>query len=261
MKKLLLLLTMALVQPSANATIVDLTINFDAYPGDVSWALADSSGSSTIATGGSYGSAYASSSVVVPFDLVPDDYTFTIADSYGDGICCVEGAGSYTLSTGSLVLYSSNGQYGAGESIVFSVPPPVLDLTLNFDSYASDVEWNIIESASGNIVATGGGYDSSYNNTTLALPLLLGPNDYLFSITDSYGDGICCAEGLGSYSLALGATILYESDGQYGFGESVPFTIPASPVPVPASAWWFGSALLGLAGVGRKRSKISIKGV
>jgi hypothetical protein len=50
------------------------------------------------------------------------------------------------------------------------------------------------------------------------------------------GDASC---GVLSGTLTIGGTTMS------GYG--------ASPVPVPAAAWLFGSALLGLAGVGRKR--------
>jgi hypothetical protein len=36
--------------------------------------------------------------------------------------------------------------------------------------------------------------------------------------------------------------------------ESVPSTTPPPPVPVPAALWLFGSGLLGLAGVGRRKA-------
>jgi len=63
---------------------------------------------------------------------------------------------------------------------------------------------------------------------------------YQFDIFDSFGDGICCDWGQGSYSLVLDGEEIYASDGQYGAGESVQFTIdvatdppPSPPPPVP----------------------------
>ena len=63
---------------------------------------------------------------------------------------------------------------------------------------------------------------------------------YKFDIFDSFGDGICCDWGRGSYSLVLDGEEIYASDGQYGAGESVQFTIdaaidppPSPPPPVP----------------------------
>jgi hypothetical protein len=42
---------------------------------------------------------------------------------------------------------------------------------------------------------------------------------------DSYGDGLCCNEGSGGYSLASPATTYYESDGDFGSGDSTVFTV------------------------------------
>ncbi len=252
MKKFLLLFVSVLLPLGANAAILNLTLNFDSYPGDVAWDLSDSTGSTTLDSGESYGPSLANNSLVVPIELAPDDYLFSISDAYGDGICCGEGIGSYTLSTGSLLLYSSDGQYGAGETIGFTLPA-IFDLNLVFDSYPADIAWNITESASGNYVASGSGYGSALGGTTLGVPLFLAPNDYTFTITDAFGDGICCNEGAGGYSLLYNSSVFYESDGQFGFGESVDFTIPAV-VPIPAALWLFGSAMAGLGWMRRKQS-------
>jgi len=253
MKKFLFLFVSALFPLSANSTIVDLTLNFDSYPGDVAWDVSDATGGTTLAFGGGYDQSLANGSLVVPFELTPDDYLFSISDSYGDGICCNEGAGSYTLSAGSLLLYSSDGQYGAGETIAFTLPN-FFELQFAFDSYPGDIAWDITEASSGTSVASGGSYDPSLAGTTFGIPLFIDPSDYIFSISDSYGDGICCNEGAGGYSLLFNSSVLYESNGQFGAGESIAFTIPAV-VPVPAAVWLFGSAL-GLLGWMRSRPAV-----
>jgi hypothetical protein len=50
-------------------------------------------------------------------------YTFNIIDSYGDGICCTYGAGYYDIKNtdGSVIVASSTGSFGAGESKSFSI--------------------------------------------------------------------------------------------------------------------------------------------
>lgn len=65
--------------------------------------------------------------------------------------------------------------------------------------------------------------------------------------------------GLASNSLDAGGNGVLYSDYVVNVGTSaeanyqVTYTISGSPVPVPAAAWLFGSAVLGLVGVGRKR--------
>ena len=50
------------------------------------------------------------------------------------------------------------------------------------------------------------------------------------------------------YSLTILATIVHT-----GAGQSTSFNAIASPVPVPAAVWLFGSGLLGMIGVARRR--------
>lgn len=44
-------------------------------------------------------------------------------------------------------------------------------------------------------------------------------------LTDSYGDGICCSWGMGSYSLDVNGSRLFDSNGTDSFGRGVRHTI------------------------------------
>jgi len=66
---------------------------------------------------------------------------------------------------------------------------------------------------------------------------------------DIFGFGLlssdsCCGE---SYSVIEDFSVGAFGQAEYGIGD------PGSPVPLPAAAWLFGSALLGLGGIKRKR--------
>ena len=37
-----------------------------------------------------------------------------------------------------------------------------------------------------------------------------------------------------------------------------PYSAPASPVPVPAAVWLFGTALIGLVGFSKRKSKVAV---
>ena len=94
-----------------------LTIVLDNYPGETSWTLTDSTGTS-IASGGPYTTA--ADTVTESFCAADGCYTLTMLDSFGDGICCTYGAGSYTLTAdGSTV--ASGGAYGDSEATTFCV--------------------------------------------------------------------------------------------------------------------------------------------
>ena len=110
---------------TCNDNEVTLSITLDNYPGETTWEVANSSGT-TVASGGPYSGA---GSTVTEDLCLPDGcYDFTIFDSYGDGICCSYGNGSYTLSDGSTVL-ASGGSFGSSETTSFCLgggtnPPP-----------------------------------------------------------------------------------------------------------------------------------------
>jgi hypothetical protein len=81
-------------------------------------------------------------------------------------------------------------------------------LTLKLDNYPEETSWTI-KNGSGTTVASGGTYGSSPDGSTITATNCLPAGCYTFTINDSYGDGICCTYGNGSYTLkdAAGATL------------------------------------------------------
>ena len=90
----------------------------------------------------------------------------------------------------------------------------VINVDIVTDQWASETDWSIKNSA-GTVVASCGTCNWSdlgaAGTTTRATETAnLNPNEcYTFEITDSYGDGICCSYGNGSYTVsdATGATL------------------------------------------------------
>lgn len=103
-----------------NDNEVTLTINLDNYPGETTWEINDSNGS-TVASGGPYSVVGGTETIAL---CLPDDcYDFIIFDSYGDGICCAYGSGSYNLTddaTGTIL--ASGGAFGSSETTNFCLP-------------------------------------------------------------------------------------------------------------------------------------------
>ncbi len=96
-------------------------------------------------------------------------------------------------------------------------------LTLNFDDYPQETSWQITNN-NNQVVASGGTYASQPDGSTLTLTECLEPGTYTLTILDSYGDGMCCRYGNGSYSLtSQGSTIA--SGASFGSSESTTFTI------------------------------------
>lgn len=72
-----------------------LTIKTDNYPGETTWTIKNSNGT-TLYSGG----PYSSTNSIYTIDICEPDgcFEFTIDDSYGDGICCGYGQGYYNVT-------------------------------------------------------------------------------------------------------------------------------------------------------------------
>ncbi|MFA0964448.1 S8 family serine peptidase [Roseivirga sp. BDSF3-8] len=133
-------------------------------------------------------------------------------------------------------LYNANssysGQLGSGMldayaslTGVAAPPPPCTEsvddvtLTLVTDNYGSETSWTL-KNASGTTVASGSGYA---NNTTYTEVFSGLEGEHTFTITDSYGDGICCSYGSGSYNLTDSQNTVIVSGGAFGSSQSTKF--------------------------------------
>lgn len=94
------------------------------------------------------------------------------------------------------------------------------ELELTTDNYGGETSWQITESSSQTVVS-GGSYAS---NTTYNEAVCLDDGDYTFTITDAYGDGICCSYGYGSYNLIVNGSSVASGD-SFGSSESTAFTL------------------------------------
>lgn len=103
-----------------------------------------------------------------------------------------------------------------------------LTLTITFDNYPEETSWTL-KNSGGSTVASGGTYASQADGSTLVIPINDLPDGcYDFTISDAYGDGICCSYGNGSYTLEVtgGATI--KTGGSFGSSEVTSFCLPLS---------------------------------
>ncbi len=103
--------------------------------------------------------------------------------------------------------------------------PPCYDvtLTLNADNYSDEITWQITDSNNEIIVSSETSRLDSVNNTfTICLP----NGSYTFTINDTYGDGLCCKYGNGSYSLVAnpGNTEIAKGN-EFGTHQNTKFTI------------------------------------
>ncbi|MBB1290052.1 endonuclease [Pseudoalteromonas sp. SR43-6] len=95
-----------------------------------------------------------------------------------------------------------------------------LTLTLNTDNYGSETSW-AVNNNQGSAVVNGSGYAS---NTLYDEQICLTDGTYTLVISDSYGDGMCCSTGNGSYALKQGSTTL-ASGASFNNTDSTAFTL------------------------------------
>jgi hypothetical protein len=254
---------------SCNLNTFELDLVTDNYGSETSWTLKDSAGTQ-VASGSGYSSG---TNYVVNECVETGCYDFTINDSYGDGICCDYGTGSYSLKLNGNVV-GSGGQFGSSETKnictnasptttptptpaptpVPTTPAPVpttaptpapttpaptpggtcstntFVLELTTDNYGSETSWTL-KKADGTLLEDGNGYSS---NTNYNVPVCVEDGCYEFTITDSYGDGICCSYGSGSYTLKLNGNVV-GTGGEFATIDTKSFCAGSTPGPAPTT--------------------------
>jgi len=89
-----------------------------------------------------------------------------------------------------------------------------MQMTLLTDKYPQETSWSVIDNCNGDeIVMSGGGYTTQFS--TIEESGDFPPSMYTFEIDDVYGDGICCGQGSGSFSLTYNDGII-ASGGNFG---------------------------------------------
>ncbi len=101
-----------------------------------------------------------------------------------------------------------------------------LILTLVLDNYGSETTWQILN-AQNQPVAQGGPYTDKTANKTLTFKLCLPYGCYTLSVKDSYGDGMCCSYGSGSFKLAKPGGQVLASGGQFATESKTAFCLQA----------------------------------
>lgn len=96
----------------------------------------------------------------------------------------------------------------------------VVEITL--DNYPGETRWDIV-SVTGEVMLSNPRYFSSDIGKTRVSEVCLPNGCYQFKISDSFGDGICCAEGNGGYVVKSVDGTLFASGGQFGRRETKDF--------------------------------------
>ncbi|WP_292889603.1 T9SS type A sorting domain-containing protein [Nonlabens sp.] len=108
--------------------------------------------------------------------------------------------------------------FAANNTVVFNITT---------DNFADETSWQVTDS-SGTIIASGAA-GSLADATTYNLPFnIVAGECYEFTIADSYGDGICCGFGQGSYTLTTDTGVQIFTGGTFTNSEVTPFKIDST---------------------------------
>ncbi|MGB1207012.1 MAG: T9SS type A sorting domain-containing protein [Chitinophagales bacterium] len=97
-----------------------------------------------------------------------------------------------------------------------------VNVSITLDNYGSETSW-AITNASGATVASGGPYTDDTNGEVVNVDVCLNDGCYDFTMNDSYGDGMCCQYGNGSYLVTAATTLA--SGSEFAASETTNFCI------------------------------------
>ena len=101
-----------------------------------------------------------------------------------------------------------------------------ITLELITDNYANETTWQLTNS-NGTIIAQNGPLSNATTySTNIEIPI--SEECYTFTINDSYGDGICCGYGTGSYTIEDDNANIVSSGGEFSSTESSTFRVGES---------------------------------
>jgi hypothetical protein len=93
------------------------------------------------------------------------------------------------------------------------------EMDLTTDNYGGETSWTLVSGTQ--TFASGSGYSSNRNyKISKCIPR---SKTYTFEIKDTWGDGICCFEGNGQYTLKKNGNIIHEG-GRFQFSEKKTIT-------------------------------------
>ena len=103
-------------------------------------------------------------------------------------------------------------------------------VTINLDNYPEETSWQLTD-AQGAVVGSGGTYGSQPDGSTVTADFCLNTGCYDFTIFDTYGDGICCSYGTGSYDVSDDNGNVLASGGSFGSSETTNFCVGGTTAP------------------------------
>lgn len=173
------------------------------------------------------------STAIVTFNAAPEAFEFIVTyEAQGVGVQTVTTSDTYmiledlTAETNYQVQVQAVCQDGTSSAAITQFSTPAGDggncecgedthigLALTLDNYPEETTWQLIND-NGEIVAAGGDYNES--GATIEESTCLEDGCYTFYITDTYGDGICCSYGNGSFEILDADENVLANGGDFG---------------------------------------------
>ena len=143
----------------------------------------------------------------------PSALNYNATACYNDGSCTypVYGCTDPTATNYDPTATSDDGSCCFGSSLLY--------IEILTDNYPSETSWQLVNQ-NGVVVESINSGDLTSSATNYSWSVCVNSNEcYDFIIYDTYGDGICCSYGSGSYTLTYGGAIV-ASGGAFGTSET-----------------------------------------
>jgi len=100
----------------------------------------------------------------------------------------------------------------------------VVKVDILTDQYPDETSWTLVDNCADGlpVVFQGDRYSFSDSFTQYSNVGCLTPSEFIFTIFDEYGDGLCCSYGSGNYEVTYDGKVV-ASGGEFGSSEETTF--------------------------------------
>lgn len=131
---------------------------------------------------------------------------------------------------------ATNNTAGSNFNEAASTNSSTVTIRVTLDNYGSENSWELRNSA-GALVASRLAFADGLNGTVIDTVLTLPSDCYSFRMNDSFGDGMCCGYGNGSFQILGGGVLISGTNGgTFGSSDTKKFTVNSLPSGINEAA-------------------------
>lgn len=157
-------------------------------------------------------------------------------------IMATDGTNTVTVTIVSVNGQQDENSFNDAANVEFSAfSGETFDFTLELvlDDYGSETTWELRRL--GNVVYSGGPYEDDQDQLVITVPMCLEEGCYILQVDDSYGDGMCCDFGEGSFTVLDPEGDVVYTGGNFTDSDLEQFCTSAMSTgdiaPIALSAW------------------------